>query len=73
MPLYEIVLRYPDGWDEVRFTDRPVALGDRIRVANRLWDVVLERKPAVPFATAGFVCDLPPDHARRRVSTRPAR
>jgi hypothetical protein len=38
MPLYEVML-FGDGAPEVRLTDRALAVGDLVEIAQRLWRV----------------------------------
>lgn len=38
MPLYEVML-FGDGAPEVRLTDRALAVGDLVEIAQRLWKV----------------------------------
>jgi hypothetical protein len=38
MPLYEVML-FVDGAPEVRLTDRALAVGDQVEIAQRLWRV----------------------------------
>lgn len=38
MPLYEVML-FGDGASEVRLTDRALAVGDLVEIAQRLWRV----------------------------------
>lgn len=38
MPLYEVML-FGDGAPEVRLTDRALAVGDQVEIAQRLWRV----------------------------------
>jgi hypothetical protein len=68
MPLFEIVLRHPEGYEEVRFTDRSVAVGDTLVIANRRWDVVLERKAGDIRATAQFLCELTREQRGRTIA-----
>ena len=70
MPLYEIVLRFPDREAEVRLTDRALVVGERIVIANRNWDVVLERKPANADAAAGFLCEPSRERRGRAIAAR---
>jgi hypothetical protein len=66
MALYEIVLCYPDR-EEVRFTDRPVAVGDTVEINHEEWDVLFERDPADMLATTRFLLRLAREQ-RDRVS-----
>lgn len=65
MPIYEVVLRHPNGSEEVRFHDRAVAIGDRLLMNNRMWEVVLEREPVGTQATARYLCELEVEQRRR--------
>ena len=38
MPLYEVML-FDEGAPEVRLTDRALAVGDLVEIAQRLWRV----------------------------------
>jgi hypothetical protein len=59
MPLYEYILRWPDGREEVRIGDHARQVGDTLTVANREWTVVrLERELPDLRATARFLCEL---------------
>jgi hypothetical protein len=37
--LYEYVLQFPDGSEEVRIADRPLRIGDRMLIGGRRWIV----------------------------------
>lgn len=67
MPLYEIVLCFGDR-AEVRLTDCPVAIGERLRIDYKDWHVVLERTPADMQATARFLCVLTKEQRYRVAS-----
>jgi hypothetical protein len=64
MPLYEVVLRYPDR-DEVRLTDQVLRAGETVSVAGDLWRVTTNGRPRDKRASAGFVCE-PALDARER-------
>ena len=53
MPLYEIVLVYPDR-DETRVTDKLPIPGSTIQVAGRVW-LVVEAPPPVKDAPMRFL------------------
>ena len=52
MPLFEIVLRFSDGREEVRITDRPPDIGHALEVGGRAWVIVGQHSPS------RFVCQL---------------
>jgi hypothetical protein len=57
MPLYEIVLRFPDR-DEIRLADRDgYRVGDKIDVAHRTYVVVDMEPPQAPNASKRFVLE----------------
>jgi hypothetical protein len=64
MPLYELVLRYPDR-DEVRLTDVPPDVGETLRIAGELWTVRLASDPSNARATKRFLFELALDEAER--------
>jgi hypothetical protein len=66
MPLYEIVLSFPDR-EEVRLTDEPVSVGDTIQIDHVPWRVLFERDPRNRFATACYLCK--PDVRQNETST----
>lgn len=70
MPLYEVVLRHPNGSEEVRFHDRAIAVGDRLLMNNRMWEVVLERRPVDLQATARFLCELTTEQRGRALAAK---
>lgn len=70
MPLYEIVLSYPDCDDEVRLTDTSVAVGDRLEIAGDAWEVTLKRSPRDACATARFLCELAREQRERDARVR---
>lgn len=43
MPLYEIVLRYPDR-DEIRLTDHDPRVDGHVRINGSAWTIVAERE-----------------------------
>lgn len=59
MPLYELILRKPDGADEVRFTDhepdaeRPLVIDGRVR-----WRIEGVEPAIHPVASCRYVCVL---------------
>jgi hypothetical protein len=66
VPLYEIVLRFPDR-DEIRLTDQnDYRTGEEIQIAERSYLVTGTEPPAALRAEARFVlepCDERPDRA----------
>lgn len=59
MPLYELVLRFPDR-EETRFTDRPVTVGGAVSIGKSLWEVIAStdaRSPSSLPVEAAFVCE----------------
>jgi hypothetical protein len=72
MAAFEIVLRFPDGREELRLTDVPVALGETLTVLGREWTVVLERDPADVRATAQYLCKLTLEQRGRAEAARKA-
>ncbi len=57
VPLYEIVLRFPDR-DEIRLTDRNgFGIGKKISVAGRRFLVTGEEPPELPDAEERFVLE----------------
>ena len=56
MPIYEVVLRYPDR-DELRFTDRRVPTDRLVEIAGETWSVTVEREPS-DIAATRFLCEL---------------
>jgi hypothetical protein len=55
MPLYELVLRFPDR-DEIRLADRDgYRLGDKVEIAHRTYVVVDTEPPQRPNASKRFV------------------
>jgi hypothetical protein len=57
VPLYEIVLRFPDR-DEIRLTDRNgYRTGDEIVIAGRRFVVTGLGPPAAPHAESRFVLE----------------
>jgi hypothetical protein len=73
MPLYELVLQFPDGREEIRLTDEPVAVGDTVAIRGASWEVVapaLTRSAAEIGATAGFLCELTREQRARAVEMR---
>lgn len=66
MPSFEILLRFPDGHEELRLTDIPVAIGQTLTIMGKDWVVVSDRKPSDPRFTARFVCERPPRRPKRR-------
>ena len=59
MPLFEIVLSFRDR-EEVRLTDRPLAVGDILELDHRHWRVVDARPPIGGRAEASYVCEPAP-------------
>ena len=57
MPIYEVVLRYPDR-DELRFTDRRLPTDRLVEIAGATWSVTVDGAPADIAATARFLCEL---------------
>jgi len=57
MPVYEIVLQFADR-EELRVTDRPVAMGDELEILGKSWTVVGEREPEENRASGRFVCEM---------------
>jgi len=57
MPLYEIVLRFPDR-DEIRLADKDgYHVGDTVDIASRTYVVVSTEPPQAPNATTRFVLE----------------
>jgi hypothetical protein len=57
MPLYEVVLRFPDR-DEIRLADRDgYKMGDKIDIAYRTYVVVDMEPPQRPNASKRFVLE----------------
>ena len=57
MPLYEIVLRFPDR-DEIRLTDRNgYRRGEEIRIAGRRFVVIGTEPPQAPSAESRLVLE----------------
>jgi len=57
MPLYEMVLRFPDR-DEIRLADRDgYQIGDKIEIARRTYIVVGTEPPQSPSASKRFVLE----------------
>jgi hypothetical protein len=57
VPLYELVLRFPDR-DEIRLADRDgYQVGDRITIARRTYVVVDTEPPQWPTAGRRFVLE----------------
>ena len=54
MPLYEIVLCYPDR-DEVRFTDHDPREDGEVRINGMVWPIVSETAPVGPIAEWRFL------------------
>ena len=54
VPPFEIVLRFADGREEVRITDRPPDIGRGLEVSGRTWTVLGRHSPS------RYVCQL--DH-----------
>ena len=71
MPLYEIVLCFPDR-EEVRLTDSPVTVGERVSISGDEWSVVVEREPEDIRATARFLCELTKQQRERDRKVRDA-
>lgn len=57
VPLYELVLRFDDR-EEIRFTDRPLSVGEILQMDYRDWQVVSKRAPSEVQARAAFPCEL---------------
>jgi hypothetical protein len=73
MPLYELVLQFPDAREETRFTDRAVAVGDMLSIADQRWEVVastIARSPHEMRVTAAFLCELTREQRARAVEMR---
>ena len=47
MPLFEIVLRYPDR-EEVRLTDRDPGADGQVRINGRAWQIIAANDGSVP-------------------------
>jgi hypothetical protein len=75
MPMYEIVLRFPDR-DEVRLTDRNgYRSGEEILIAGRRFRVTGNEPPEAPSAEDRFVlepCDDPHGPATSARATPPS-
>jgi hypothetical protein len=54
MPLYEVML-FGEGAPELRLTDRALAVGDVIEIAQRLWRVERATRPAREDAERRFL------------------
>ena len=54
MPLYEIVLRYPDR-DEIRLTDRDPRLEGHVRINGWTCPIIEEGRPSDRAATRRFI------------------
>jgi len=68
MPMYEIVLRFPDH-DEIRLTDRNgYHPGEEIMIARRRFIVTGTEPPASPCAESRFVLELCNDLPGRTTS-----
>jgi hypothetical protein len=70
MPMYELVLRFPDGREEIRVTDGHVALGTILEIDYADWTVVLERDPEDIRAIARYLCELAKEQRSRAVKMR---
>jgi hypothetical protein len=73
MPLYELVLQFPDGREETRYTEGCLGVGDNITVAGRTWEVIAEtlvRSPEEIRVTAAFLCTLTKEQRSRAVEMR---
>lgn len=70
MPLFEIVLRFPDR-DEIRLTDQDgYGIGEEIQIAGRRFRVTGSEPPAAGRAETRFVlepCDNRPGVGARQV------
>ena len=66
MPLYEIVLRFPDR-DEIRLTDRNgYQDGQEVVIAGRCYRVTGRERPRAAGAAARFVLEPQPRGTTRR-------
>jgi hypothetical protein len=57
VPLYEVVLRFPDR-EEIRVTDRLLVVGTTIVIGAYEWLVEDEQPVTGAIAAARFVCTL---------------
>ena len=55
MPLYEVVLRFPDR-EEVRLTDDPPPLDSLVDIAGRRWRVQQAARAHSRLATGRLIC-----------------
>ena len=58
MPLYEVLL---DDWDEIRFSNEPLNVGELVEIENVDWFVVGARGAEYPREVAGFRSRWPAD------------
>ena len=56
MSLYEVILRKPDGLDEVRFTDRELRLGESLRIGGSSWTITGVQPTDHPLAARRYTC-----------------
>jgi hypothetical protein len=54
MPLYEVMLEL-DGTAEIRLTDRALAVGDLLEIAERMWRVARTTSPGAERAELRYV------------------
>ena len=54
MPLYEVMLEQ-DGTPEIRLTDRALAVGDLLEIAERMWRVAQTTAPGAARAELRYV------------------
>jgi hypothetical protein len=70
MPLYEIVLRYPDR-DEVRITDRDPRKDGVVRVGGLRWEIIAEKPGQSPGVTRRYIA-CPERDPQERDTTDPS-
>lgn len=56
MPLYEIVLRKPDGGEEVRFTDHELCRDQPLLIDSNRWTIACIDPADHPLAAHRYVC-----------------
>ena len=66
MPLYEIVLRYPDR-DEVRITDHDPRVDGHVNVNGETWPLVAETRPSDASVARRYYVRVGPVHGEGSV------
>jgi hypothetical protein len=56
MPLYEVLLLEDDEHSELRLTDQPLHVGQKVTIAQQSWLVEREERPEEVTAETRYVC-----------------